>query len=75
MCSSFAQRIHDYLSIQTLTTLNLRSNHINDEGGQHLAQALQNNTVRDVFFFSISYSPLSFNTDTHQARPCDQLDK
>jgi hypothetical protein len=75
MRSSFAQRIHHYLSIQTLTTLNLRSNHIHDEGAQHIAHALQNNTVRDMFFFSITYSPLSFNTDTQQARPCDQLDK
>jgi hypothetical protein len=49
-------------------TLDLRSNNIGAEGAQHLAQALQNNTVRDVFFFSTTHSPLSFEADTHHAQ-------
>jgi hypothetical protein len=48
--------------------LNLARNQIGDVGAQHLAQALQNNTVKDVFFFSITYSSLSFNADTHDTR-------
>ncbi len=75
MCSSFSLHIHHYLSLQTLTTLNLRSNDIDAEGAQHLAQALQNNTVRDVFFFSTTYSPLSFITDTHHAQSCIQQNR
>ena len=35
-----------YVSTQALITLNLGGNNIGDEGAQHLAQALQNNTVR-----------------------------
>jgi hypothetical protein len=68
MCFSFPLGIHHYLSIQTLTTLDLQRNNIGAEGAQHLAQALQNNTVRDVFFVSTTYSTLSFNTDTHHAQ-------
>jgi lysophospholipase L1-like esterase len=68
MCSYLPLRIHPYLSIQTLTTLNLGCNDIEGEGAQHIAQALQNNTVRDVFFFSTTHSSLSFITDTHHAR-------
>jgi hypothetical protein len=30
--------------------LDLQMNNIGDEGAQHLAQALQNNTVRQVLF-------------------------
>jgi hypothetical protein len=55
MCSSFPLRIHHYLSIQTLTTLDLEYNHIGGVGAEHLAQALKSNTVRDVFFFSNTY--------------------
>jgi hypothetical protein len=72
MCSSFPLRIHHYLSIQTLTTLNLFYNNIGAEGTQHLAQALQKNMVRDLFFFTTAYSPLSFDTDTHHARSSKQ---
>ncbi len=68
MCSSFPLHFHHYLSIQTLTTLDLGNNHIGDHGPQHLAQALQNNTVRQVFFLTTTDSPLSFNTDTHHAQ-------
>ncbi len=54
--------------MQILTMLDLYDNQIGTKGVQHLAQALENNTVRKVFFFSITYSPLFFNTDTHHAQ-------
>jgi Ran GTPase-activating protein (RanGAP) involved in mRNA processing and transport len=54
--------------VQTLTTLDLSGSHIGDEGAQHLAQALQNNTVRDVSFFSTKVSLISFITNTHHAQ-------
>jgi Ran GTPase-activating protein (RanGAP) involved in mRNA processing and transport len=73
MYSSFPLRIHHYISIQALTTLDLENNNIGAEGARRLAQALQNNTVIDVFFFSTKYSPLSFNTDTHHAQSWMQL--
>ncbi len=63
MCSSFSLCIHHYLSIQTLTTLNLGRNNIGAAEAQHLARALQNNTVKDVYFFRTTYSSLCFNTD------------
>jgi Ran GTPase-activating protein (RanGAP) involved in mRNA processing and transport len=66
--SSFPSPIYHYLSIQTVTTLDLAWNQIGAEGAQHLAQALQNNMVRNVFFFSITYLSLRFNADTHQTR-------
>ncbi len=44
--------IHHDISIQKLTTLDLRRNEIGAEGARHLAQALQNNTVRQVLFRS-----------------------
>jgi hypothetical protein len=31
--------------------------------------------VRDLFFFSTTYSPLSFNTDTHHARSWMEPDR
>jgi hypothetical protein len=37
--------------------LDLELNNIDDEGAEHLAQALQNNTVRQVLFGSTAYSP------------------
>jgi hypothetical protein len=40
-----------YVSIQTLTTLNLESNEIGTEGARHMAHALQSNAVREVSFF------------------------
>jgi hypothetical protein len=46
-------------SIQTITTLNLRSNKISVKGARHLANGLQQNTVRLIFYFSISYLPVS----------------
>jgi hypothetical protein len=55
--------------MQALMTLDLACNQIGAEGAQHLAQALQNNTVRDVFFFPTTCSLLSFNTGTDHAQP------
>jgi hypothetical protein len=52
--------------------LHLQHNNIGDEGAQHLAQALQKNTVRQIVFLSTAYRPLSFNIDTHHAQPCGQ---
>ncbi len=66
--SSSPRCVHYYLSIQALTMLNLKSNQIGAEGAQHLAQALQNNRVRDVFFFPNTYLSLSLNAGTHDAR-------
>jgi len=57
--------VHHFHSIQTLTTLNLTFNRIGDEGAQFLANALQTNTVRELLYSSITGSPSSFNTDTH----------
>ncbi len=51
--------MHDDISIQTLITLNLQYNNIGDEGAQHLAQALQNNTVRQVLFRSTVHARLA----------------
>lgn len=42
--------IHFYLFIQTLTTLHLGYNTIGFEGAQFLANALQNNRVRQDFY-------------------------
>src|ERR1700722_9978269 len=66
--SSFPLYIHHYVSTQTLTMLDLAINGISAEGAQHLAQALQNNKVGKIFFFSTIYSPLCFNTDSNHAR-------
>jgi hypothetical protein len=60
--------IHHYTSIQTLTTLILHNNEIGAEGAQHLAHALHNNTVTQLVFWSITYSPLYINIDTSQSQ-------
>jgi Ran GTPase-activating protein (RanGAP) involved in mRNA processing and transport len=49
---------------QTLTTLDLEFNGIGDEAAQHLADALQNNTVILILSSSISYTYLHFFTQT-----------
>jgi hypothetical protein len=54
--------------MKTFTTLNLCWNKIDAKGAQHLAQALQSNTVRQLVFLSTAYLPLSFNIDTHHAQ-------
>jgi hypothetical protein len=58
----------DCHSLQTLTTLVLASNRISDGGAQHLANALQNNTVSHIFHSSISFLRSFFTIDTHNAR-------
>jgi hypothetical protein len=67
--------IHHDISIQTLTKLDLQSNQISAEGAQHLAQALQNNAVRQVLFRSTVYSLWYFNTDTHYTRSSVEPDR
>jgi hypothetical protein len=62
----------NYISIQTLTKLDLWYNGIGAEGTQHLAQALQNNMVKHIFCFSTTYSSLCFNTGTHHAQSLAQ---
>jgi hypothetical protein len=49
-----------YVTIQTLTTLDLEWNNIRAEGAQHLAHALQNNVVREVLSSSITLSTIMF---------------
>jgi hypothetical protein len=44
--------INYYVSIQTLTTLNLKYNTIGDQGAQDLFHSLQSNVVREVLFSS-----------------------
>ncbi len=48
--------MYHYCSIQTLTTLNLRGNQIDDKGAEHIAHALQSNVVRELLLSSITYS-------------------
>jgi hypothetical protein len=48
--------------IQTLTTLVLYLNQIGDRGAEHLANALQMNTVR-TYFFSHTYINIISYTD------------
>jgi len=57
--------VHRFASIQTLTTLDLRGKQLGKEGTKFLANALQTNTVRELLYSSITGSPSSFNTDTH----------
>jgi hypothetical protein len=45
--------------------LTLETNKIFDDGAQHLAEALQYNTVRLVLDSPVLYTPVSFNTDTY----------
>ncbi len=59
--------------MQTLTALYLQRNGIDAEGVQYLAEALQNNTVRRIFFSSALYLPLFYNTDAYHAQSGEQL--
>ena len=59
--------IHHLHCTQTLTTLNLRATRSAMKGAQSLANALQVNTVRRLLCASITYSPPSLHTDTHNA--------
>jgi hypothetical protein len=65
---------HDHL-IQTLSTLDLGHNQIDAKEAQHLATALQNNTVRYTFFLSILHLSTSFNTDTHYTESLEQQNR
>jgi hypothetical protein len=44
------------IQTQTLTTLNLGETEIGTEGARCLANALQNNTVRDIFYPFAAFS-------------------
>jgi hypothetical protein len=44
------------IQTQTLTTLNLERNYICNEGAQCLAEALQNNSVSDIFYSFAAFS-------------------
>jgi Ran GTPase-activating protein (RanGAP) involved in mRNA processing and transport len=52
--------------MKTLSSLDLSQNEIGEKGAQHLAQVLQNNTVRKVFLSCTTYLSLCFDVDT----PC-----
>jgi hypothetical protein len=56
--------------MQTFTKLTVTSNNIGDEGARRLAQALENNTVRQLVFLSTTYPSSSFNIDTHYPPSC-----
>jgi ABC-type uncharacterized transport system substrate-binding protein len=62
--SSSISYSHLHFFIQTLTTLDLSQNQTGSVGAQHLADALQTNTVILIFYSSISYSHLHFFTQT-----------
>ena len=59
--------IHQLHCTQTLTALDLQRNNIGVEGAHSLANALQMNMVRRLLCTSITYSPPSLHTDTHNA--------
>jgi Ran GTPase-activating protein (RanGAP) involved in mRNA processing and transport len=44
------------IQTQTLTTLNLEGNKIGTEGARHLAVALRNNSVSDIFYPFAAFS-------------------
>ncbi len=58
--------------IQTLTQLNLEGNRIGARGLQHLSDALQNNTVRQILSHHPSFNSFLFHTDTHTTQPRKQ---
>lgn len=68
MLFSVVLYIHHNISIQTLTSLNLRYNKIGDEGVQYLAEELKKNKVRHIVFYSSMYSSLYFKTDPHHSQ-------
>jgi hypothetical protein len=58
---------------QTLTTLDLHENQIEDKGAQCLGEALRTNTVsEEKSAWSIFYSCLLFNTGTYYTQPPEQ---
>jgi hypothetical protein len=58
---------------QILITLDLKCTRIGDRGVQHLANALQQNTVKLSFSHRIVH--LLFPTDTHHTSPGKQSDQ
>ena len=60
--SSSSHHIHFFT--QTLTTLDLYRSQIGDQGAQHLADALRNNTVSIFLSYSSSFHHIHFFTQT-----------
>src|ERR1700722_741712 len=73
--STHLSHYHLQFFTQTLTTLDLSSNQIGEQGAQHLANALGNNTVNHLLYSSISLPSALFHTDTHHARPPGQSNR
>jgi hypothetical protein len=70
--TSHRSYINYYLSIQTLTTLDLGWNYIGNEGAKHLAHALQSNIVRQVFLpqshihcYALIQAPITLNLQSN----------
>jgi hypothetical protein len=59
--------IHIYYLIQTLDTLNLEKHNVGTKRMKLLANTLQNNTVRLIYYSSVSYKSLSSDKDTYYA--------
>jgi hypothetical protein len=68
-------QLYTHYFTQTLTTLDLSSNQIGAVGAQHLADALQHNTVTLILSSSISYTHLHFFTDTHHTKAVQQSNR
>jgi hypothetical protein len=52
--------------------LDLTYNKIGREGAEHLADALEHNTVRLILNSSILYTSMSFDIDAHVIKYCEQ---
>jgi hypothetical protein len=61
-------RLHLFLLIQTLTTINIEDNKISENGAYYLADALKRNTVNIFFLFYPSFAPFHSRTDTNHIR-------
>jgi hypothetical protein len=75
-CLSFPldlSHTHLFLYLQTLTTLELRYSVIGDEGAQHLADALRNNTVTLILSSYLSYLSAPLHTGIDQSGASWQL--
>src|SRR3984957_5455407 len=73
--STHLSHYHLHFFTQTLTTLDLRWNQIGEQGAQHLANALHNNTVNHFLYSSISLPSALFHTDTHHTQPSTQSNR
>ncbi len=67
------ERLIDHIS-QTLTTLYLEQNWIGAQGAEHLANALEKNTVTPPMLLWVisNYSSIIFHIDTHNILPLEQ---